>query len=1115
MIDAVISPSQDQLSRTRALDPGASFIIQAPAGSGKTELLIQRYLRLLVTVDQCSKVLAVTFTKKAAGEMRHRIHAALDRAQQPEPPAQPHQQLTWRLARAVFQHAVKLHWPTEHIANQLTIMTIDACCQYFLSFAGPTYKAYSQFTLHPQPQLLYTAVIARFIKRYCSHRDARHYHDFSALMLDQYHDYRQVERLLLDALANREKWLRLTLEAKTQNYRQMLTRNVERCQAAHLETLLDHFEHQLLFSLQHTLSSIARLNSLMALPSDFDLLGRQSPTCWLLSEWQTFVQLICTKNGQWRRRLNQKNGIANQSSLKQLSESDRQDYLQHKEDLYRHIETLCQHPDLSVKLLETLEIPILTDPETEWQSLEPLLAIMPSLVAYLQMEMEYQKTTDFSGINLKLLSALLDENDAHALTLQIYQHYQHLLIDEFQDTSVSQFQIFELAFAPWQGEPHRSLCLVGDPMQSIYRFRQAEVKLFFQAQKDGFCGIALEPLQLTQNYRSSQTLVDNLNCCFKQLMTPRHNTFYPAQAVSDHSQSGLFWHDVEPDCSQSQAVCDQIKRLSSEHPQLSKCLLVRSRTQLRFLLPALQKNAITYTGVGIHSLGHSQSVLDLFCLMCLPLDFTDRRSWVGFLNSAAVALPMTDIHRLCQPKNMPIWDHMNTHFDCLSVHGQKVISRIKPVISEYLSHFGRKPLSHLAQYAWHQLGGDFACPTENDHDHCLLFIDLVRELEQSSQLINQASLHELLLTYPEQSTSSTDHDVQIMTIHKSKGLEFDIVLMPYLESSSPLSTKPLLDWTYTAYQSQLHLIMHSHPRHKSFSSPVHRYLRFVDKMAQHAEMERLYYVAFTRAKYQLHLFSARKDTYPERSIMHQLSSALDQPAMNLIKQHHAPVTQPKHTNQPLRPSRLVIPADWNHPIASRPIPNQSDTPHAVPSVLSPQSGSSKRCAYQETDWGQFVHRCMEFMLMPQAHNTIDRHKLIQLASLYAIDLSDEQQSLDILSRSFSKCFADPMFQWIKQYASQQFMIESTMIHDGQRLRVDCAFIDPKTNTLWVVDFKTYKINEFMNSGDTSSPPSQIEPKYLEQLQRYQAAYQALGLASSVSCALYYPLTQSWLPMPTM
>ena len=1056
----------------------------------------------------------MTFTKKAAGEMRHRIHAALDRAQSPKPPEQAHQQLTWRLARAVFQHAMRLHWPIDRIANQLTIMTIDACCQHFLSYAGPTYKAYSQFTLHPQPQLFYTDVIARFIKRYCHHRDARHYHDFSALLLDQYHDYRQVERLLLDALANREKWLRLTLEAKSQNHQQMLSRNVQRCQAAHLETLLDHFDHRFLISLEKTLSSIAHFNSLIDLPSDFDLLGRQSPACWSLTEWRTFVQLICTKSGQWRRRLNQTNGIANQASLKQLSEVDQHDYLHHRDNLYHHIETLRQHPVLSIKLLETLEIPVLTNPETEWRSLEPLLAIMPSLVAFLQMEMESQKTTDFSGINLKLLSALLDEQHAPALTLQIYQHYQHLLIDEFQDTSVSQFQIFELAFAPWQGEPNRSLCLVGDPMQSIYRFRQAEVKLFFQAQRDGFCGMALEPLHLTQNYRSSQTLIDNLNCCFQKLMTPRYNTFHPAQAVSDHVNSGLFWHDVQPDCSQTQAVCDQIKRLSSDYPEQSKCLLVRSRTQLRSLLPALQKNAISYTGVGIHSLGHSQSVLDLFCLMCLPLDLTDRRSWVGFLNSSAVALPMTDIHRLCQPKNAVIWDNMNSQIDALTDQGQLIITRIRPILSQYLSQYGRKSLSQLAQYAWHQLGGDFACPNEEDHEHCLLFIDLVRELEQSSQLVTQVSLSELLLTYPEQSTSSSEHDVQIMTIHKSKGLEFDIVLMPYLESPSPLSTKPLLDWTFIPHQSQLHLIMHTHPRHKSFSSSVHRYLRFVDKMAQHAEMERLYYVAFTRAKYQLHLFSLRKDTYPERSIMHQLSLALSQPGMNLIKPIHTSRPDLEIRSSSTPPVRRVIPADWKYPVVTSPPFRQSKTDQAIGTLAIP-SDLTETVRSSETDWGQLVHRCMEFMLLPHVNTAVSQHKLIQLASLYALDLAKDHQSLAVLSNSLSKCFADPIFQWIKQHASQQSMIETTLIHKSQRLRVDCAFIDPKTKILWVIDFKTYKMLEHIAHGQALSLPLHIEPGYLEQLQRYQTAYQSLGLASSVSCALYYPLTQSWLSVKTL
>ena len=121
-------PDIDQ--RLQAILPDQSFIVQAPAGSGKTGLLIQRYLRLLATVDAPEEILAITFTRKAAAEMQGRVLHALDSARNGEVPAQEHERLTYDLAATSLMHSEKLGWDLSENPGRLRIQTIDSLCNW-------------------------------------------------------------------------------------------------------------------------------------------------------------------------------------------------------------------------------------------------------------------------------------------------------------------------------------------------------------------------------------------------------------------------------------------------------------------------------------------------------------------------------------------------------------------------------------------------------------------------------------------------------------------------------------------------------------------------------------------------------------------------------------------------------------------------------------------------------------------------------------------------------------------------------------------------------------------------------------------------------------------------
>ena len=118
----------DQAQREQALDPSRSILVQAPAGSGKTDLLTRRFLRLLAEVDEPGQVVAITFTNAAAAEMRHRILGELEKAAA-NPAPQADEFSMDSLAHRALEHSQALGWKLLDLPAQLRISTIDSFCR--------------------------------------------------------------------------------------------------------------------------------------------------------------------------------------------------------------------------------------------------------------------------------------------------------------------------------------------------------------------------------------------------------------------------------------------------------------------------------------------------------------------------------------------------------------------------------------------------------------------------------------------------------------------------------------------------------------------------------------------------------------------------------------------------------------------------------------------------------------------------------------------------------------------------------------------------------------------------------------------------------------------------
>ena len=229
-----------------------------------------------------------------------------------------------------------------------------------------------------------------------------------------------------------------------------------------------------------------------------------------LSEWQVIAELLLTKNGNWRKQVDKKIGFSTE--------------LNKQKSAFREIlEALNSAESFRAMLNDLYKLPSEHFPESTSRNINDIAQVLKLAVAQLKIIFKEEEIQDFSEVAMQAIRALDSREVVSDIALLLDYQIKHLLIDEFQDTSYSQLNLIERLIESWQEGDDKSIFLVGDPMQSIYRFRESQVGIFIQVMRNGIANLNINSLILTTNFRSNKSIVEINNSIFSQIFPSEDN----------------------------------------------------------------------------------------------------------------------------------------------------------------------------------------------------------------------------------------------------------------------------------------------------------------------------------------------------------------------------------------------------------------------------------------------------------------------------------------------------------------------------------------------------------------------------------------------------------------
>lgn len=1098
----------DISERERALNPAGSFAVQAPAGSGKTELLMQRYLALLSTVERPEEILALTFTRKAAGEMQGRIIASLNKANSGVEPKEPHEMKTVSLAREALKRNAEKGWGLLQNPGRLKIQTIDSFSASLIRQMPLLSRIGGLPSIEDKPEELYREAARRTVLKV--EEDGRDGDSVRGALRHLDNSIPTLTDRLVAMLGKRDQWLRHVKSGFSDDeLRAVLEGSFERLIEDKLKRVKSLFpkaaEGVLAASANFAAANltadgkdnaVTKLSGMKAVP------GCEAKD---LPLWKGIKEMLVTDKDKWRKPkgINVNNGFPKDKTEPATTR---------KREFLELLESLSSQEALLTALSEAGGLPHPKFDDGEWEILSSLLHLLPIAEGELNEIFAGSGKADFQAVSMAAIDSLGPEDSPTDLMLSLDLRIRHILVDEYQDTSRTQLALIEALTRGWEEGDGRTIFVVGDPMQSIYLFREAEVGLFLDARINGIGNKRLEPLTLSTNFRSQSNIVGWVNGSFAEAFPSEEDvftgsvTYSPSVAVKDGLSGDavtIRLFDGRDDLAEAREAVSFIKAIDKKE---SIAVLCRSRLHLLEIVDELKKEGIGFRAQQIDSLPERPVIQDLFSLLRAVFHPYDRVAWLSILRAPWCGLGLSDLHALCLgDSDSPVWGLLDdeARFNSLSDDGKARLNAFREKMGAALEATGRMPLRDLLEGLWIGLGGPACLESEALLNDAEEFFGVIALLDKGGAIDSIEAVEERIKGLYADHGGSAGVNLDIMTIHKAKGLEFDHVILPGLGKKTKADEKKLLVWLERGDD----LLLAPIEKKGGEEYGIYKCMREISRKKSALQDTRLFYVAATRARKKLYLLGHVK--FEDSGIEADSQSFLSLIGKVLREDMVLSRSNEAALKESGRPLLKRLPAGWSAPGPLPPV-FVHDSVEEVNLDNEPEfrwAGTAIR------HLGTVVHRYLcriaddglSLWDVGKAAGEKGRIKAVLMGLGLGAKEAEERagQAVGIIS----KALADGKGRWaLSPHTEGAVEAAVTGVLKGEIIHavIDRTFIEGDVR--WVIDYKTSlheggSIEEFLENE---------RERYRAQLEKYALILKAGGETRQIKKGLYYPALSGWI-----